>query len=152
MEQENMENEATEIIEDTEIIKETNPINTDLVSERLLKAEAKAQALALGVKPEKINYVLKLAELSPSLLNSQLEIDENGVSKAIKKVLADVPEFGQSSDSETITHFKGANPISSQVSKKEQYRAKIAEAKEKGKATDVIALKLKAFGEGIIIT
>ncbi len=56
-------------------------------------AEAKAQALALGVKPEKVTYLLKLADLDSVEVSEGGEVDQNALKGAIETVLKDLPEL-----------------------------------------------------------
>lgn len=65
----------------------------DLANQRLVAAEAKAQALALGVKPEKIAYLLRLADLSAADVDDKGTVNEKVVKQAIEAVLKDLPEL-----------------------------------------------------------
>ncbi|MDE5415491.1 capsid assembly scaffolding protein Gp46 family protein [Alkalihalobacterium chitinilyticum] len=63
-------------------------------SEKLVLAEAKVQALALGIEAKKLNYVLKLADLEvPELVTEEGEVYEKGVKMAIKAIVTDFPEL-----------------------------------------------------------
>lgn len=63
-------------------------------SEKLVCAEAKVQALALGIEAKKLSYVLKLADLDTAELVTETgEVDEKGVKTAIKAVVADFPDL-----------------------------------------------------------
>lgn len=79
--------------------KETNPAQDDSAEKiskanaRLVKAEAKAAAIAAGVKPEKIPYVVKLADLDGIDVDDDEGPDGDAIKKAIDKVLKDMPEF-----------------------------------------------------------
>jgi hypothetical protein len=59
---------------------------------RLVAAEAKAAASALGVKPERLDYAGKLADLDAAG-NDEGEVDRSVVAEAVKAVVADVPEL-----------------------------------------------------------
>lgn len=65
----------------------------DLANQRLVTAEAKAQALALGVKPEKIPHLLKLADLSAADVDDKGNVSEKVVKQALEAVLKDLPEL-----------------------------------------------------------
>lgn len=60
---------------------------------RLVKSEAKAAAIAAGVKPEKVPYVVKLADLDGIDVDDDDGPDSDAIKKAIDKVLKDMPEF-----------------------------------------------------------
>lgn len=62
-------------------------------NQRLIKAEAKVQAAALGVKPERIDYAIRLADLSGVEVGDDGEPDAKAVKAAIEAVLRDVPEL-----------------------------------------------------------
>lgn len=62
--------------------------------ELMVHAEAKVQALALGIEAKKLPYVLKLADLDiQELVDENGEVDEKGVENAIKTVVADFPDL-----------------------------------------------------------
>ena len=65
----------------------------DAANKRLVTAEAKVQATALGVKPERIAYVLKLADLSGADVDDKGNVSEKVVKQAIEAVLKDLPEL-----------------------------------------------------------
>lgn len=65
----------------------------EAANKRLVTAEAKVQAAALGVKPEKIAYVLKLADLSGADVDDKGNVSEKVVKQAIEAVLKDLPEL-----------------------------------------------------------
>lgn len=65
----------------------------DAANQRLITAEAKVQAAALGVNPEKIAYVLKLADLSGADVDDKGEVNAKAVKQAIEAVLKDLPEL-----------------------------------------------------------
>lgn len=59
----------------------------------LVKSEAKAAAIAVGVKPEKVPYVVKLADLDGIDVDEDDGPDTEAIKKAIDKVLKDMPEL-----------------------------------------------------------
>lgn len=61
-------------------------------NERILQAEVKAQATALGVKSERLPYLLKLADLSGVEFNEG-EPNTEQIQAALETVLNDFPEF-----------------------------------------------------------
>jgi len=60
---------------------------------RIIRAEAKVQALALGVKPERLDYVLKMVDLSPVKIGEDDEPDVEAIKKIIDAVLTEIPEL-----------------------------------------------------------
>ena len=66
---------------------------TEQANKRLVTAEAKVQAAALGVKPERIAHVLKLANLDSVKVDEHGNVDEAAAKAAIEAVLKDVPEL-----------------------------------------------------------
>lgn len=63
------------------------------IAERVLKeAEVKVQAVALGVKPERIPYLLRLIDMNEIEVDEG-KVDADTVKKAINKVLKDMPEL-----------------------------------------------------------
>ncbi|MDT8901161.1 hypothetical protein [Anaeroselena agilis] len=65
----------------------------EAANQRLVTAEAKVQAAALGVHPDKITHVLKLADLSGADVNDKGEVNVKVVKQAIEAVLKDLPEL-----------------------------------------------------------
>jgi hypothetical protein len=63
------------------------------VNKRLVATEAKAAAIAAGVKPEKVDYVVKLADLDGVDVDEDDGPDSEAINKAVNKVLKDMPEF-----------------------------------------------------------
>lgn len=62
-------------------------------NQRLLTAEAKIQASALGIKPDRLGYALKLADLSGIEVKDDGSIDTAAVKSAIETVLKTIPEL-----------------------------------------------------------
>lgn len=60
---------------------------------RLINAEARVQATALGIKPERITHALKLADLSDVTVDEQGNVDDKAIKKALEQVLKEVPEL-----------------------------------------------------------
>lgn len=61
-------------------------------NERLIKAEAKAVAAELGIKAERVNYLLKLADLDGIEVDDG-EVDAGVIKASIQKVVTDMPEL-----------------------------------------------------------
>src|SRR5690606_24567870 len=62
-------------------------------AQRLVQAEAKVVAVELGVKPDRIPYVLRLADLSSVDVGDDGVVDAKELRDAIEAVLRDVPEL-----------------------------------------------------------
>lgn len=60
---------------------------------RVIRAEAKAEALRQGVKSERLQHALKLADLSAVTFNEEGDPDSKAISAAIKAVIEDLPEL-----------------------------------------------------------
>jgi len=60
---------------------------------RTIKAEAKALAASLGVKPERINYAVRLADLSGIEVDDDGEPDTKAIKSALEQVTKDLPEL-----------------------------------------------------------
>lgn len=58
-----------------------------------LNSEARLEALNQSVKPERVNAVLKLAELSEISVSDEFEVDSPAINAAIAAVLEEYPEF-----------------------------------------------------------
>jgi Membrane protein involved in colicin uptake len=64
----------------------------EAADQRIIKAELKVQAAALGVKPEKLAYVTKLADIS-GIDVTDGEPDAKAIKKAVEAVIKDLPEL-----------------------------------------------------------
>ena len=60
---------------------------------RAIKAEAKSLAASLGVKPERIDYAVRLADLSGVDVDDDGEPDTREIKLALEAVLKDLPEL-----------------------------------------------------------
>lgn len=65
----------------------------NLAAQRVIRAEAKLHAVALGIKPERADMALRLADLSGVELGDDGEPDAGAIKTALEKVLADLPEL-----------------------------------------------------------
>lgn len=68
------------------------------VNRRLVAAEAKTAAIAAGAKPDRADYVVRLADLSKVDVDEDDGPDTDAIKKAIDKVLKDMPEFKATPD------------------------------------------------------
>lgn len=66
---------------------------TEKANGRLVKADAKVAAVTAGVKGERVDAVLKLADLSDVEVSDDGDVDPKAVKKAIDAVLKEYPEF-----------------------------------------------------------
>lgn len=81
----------------TEEEAEENPSLPPAVAERLKAAEAQVAALKLGVPPERVGYITRLADTAD--LDPDAEDFAAKVAAAVKQVLTDIPELkGQNID------------------------------------------------------
>lgn len=79
---------------------------------RIIQAEAKAQALALGVRPERLEYALRLADLSEIEVGDDGEPDAAAIKTAIEKVLNDLPELrGAATPAKSGSEFQGGGTV-----------------------------------------
>jgi len=60
---------------------------------KIIKAEAKVQALAAGVKPERVDALLKLADISSVTIGDDGEPDAKTLKAAVEAALKEYPEF-----------------------------------------------------------
>lgn len=67
-------------------------VNT--AKQSLLQISARAAAAQLGVKAERLDYVLKLADLSGVEVGDDMQVDVGKVTAAVQSVLDAVPELG----------------------------------------------------------
>ena len=67
-------------------------VNT--AKQSLLQISARAAAAQLGVKAERLDYVLKLADLSGVEVGDDMQVDAGKVTAAVQSVLDAVPELG----------------------------------------------------------
>lgn len=108
----------------------------DRANRRIIAAEAKVIASDLGVKPERISYLLKLADLSSIDVDDNGEPDSKAIREAIEAVLKDLPELkGATSTPAAGTDFSG------QAGQSKSLDTQLREALEKGDIRTSIALK-----------
>jgi hypothetical protein len=66
---------------------------SDAANSRVIKAESRVIANELGVKADKLSYVLKLADLSNVTIGDDGEPNTAAIRTAIEAVLKDIPEL-----------------------------------------------------------
>ncbi|MCL5291288.1 MAG: DUF4355 domain-containing protein [Actinobacteria bacterium] len=113
----------------------------DKANQRLLEAEAKIQASALGVKVERLGFVLKLTDLSEIEVDEDGKIDSAVVKAAVEAVLTAVPEL----KGEQVAGTRGDNNPAG-GNQTPGIDEQIAEAEKKGDHMAAIALKNQKFG------
>lgn len=62
-------------------------------NQKLVQSEAKSVALSLGVKPDRVAYAVRMADLSKIDVDDELGVDGEALKKAIEQVLKDIPEL-----------------------------------------------------------
>ena len=65
----------------------------DEANNRVKMAEAKAVAASLGIKPERVQYAVKLADLSDVDVSEDGEPDTEAIKAAVEQVTKDIPEL-----------------------------------------------------------
>ena len=89
---------------------------------RIIQAEAKAQSLALGVRPERLEYVLRLADLSEVEVGDDGEPDVAAIKAALEKVLNDLPELrGATAPAKSGSEFQGGGTVDRNPWSKEHF-------------------------------
>lgn len=89
---------------------------------RIVQAEAKAQALALGVRPERLEYALRLADLSEVEVGDDGEPDAAAIKAALEKVLNDLPELrGATAPAKSGSEFQGGGTVDRNPWSKEHF-------------------------------
>ncbi len=77
---------------------------------RLVRVEAKEQAIALGVRVDRSDYAIRLADLSKVEVDENGQVDETAVREALEQILNDFPELKVASSSEDGHGFKLGSP------------------------------------------
>lgn len=98
----------------------------------LVRASAQAAAVQLGVRPERVDYALKLANLSGVEVGEDMAVDGDAVAAALKKVLDDLPELAGA-----VTSTPAANPAGGTIS--------AIETHERGTVTERVGNKLTTY-------
>lgn len=109
---------------------------------RAITAEARVQALTLGVKPERVAAALKLADLADVTVDDNGEPDTDAINKAVLAMLGEYPEFKTATASGNVGG--GSNPASGggkEPTLAEQYAA----AQKAGNVPLMVALNRQMF-------
>lgn len=92
---------------DTDAVKQQAEKQIAAANRKLVQAEAKAVALSLGVKPERVGYAVRMADLGKVDVDDELGADTGAIKKAMDQVLKDIPELkGSQTDSKNAPGFK----------------------------------------------
>ena len=83
---------------------------TSAANQRAIRSEAKLYALSAGVKAERIDTALRLADLTAVTVGDDGEPNAAAIKIAIDKVLADVPELKGEAGGKGGTDLSGSNP------------------------------------------
>lgn len=81
----------------------------EAANKKIVTAEAKAAAIELGVKPEKVKYLLKLADLNDIDIDDEGEVDAKTLQAALNEVLNDMPELKGTVQSKGGGDFNNGN-------------------------------------------
>lgn len=96
-------------------------------NQKLVQAEAKAVALTLGVKADRVAYAVRMADLSKIDVDDELGVDSEAVKKAMEQVLKDIPELKPTEDQKKGSGFKiGADGDQSGQDKKTSLKDAVA--------------------------
>lgn len=85
----------------------------DKANTRIVRAEAKAQAASLGVKAEKLPYVIKLADLDGIDVDDEGEADIEAIRASVTQVLTDLPELVATPEPEATPEARRRAPDAS---------------------------------------
>lgn len=88
---------------------QTANVRINAAKQSLLQMSARSAATQLGVKPERLDFVLKLADLSGVDIGDDMQVDADKVTAAVQSVLDVIPELKTASAPPTTP---AANPAS----------------------------------------
>lgn len=71
-----------------------------------VRAEAMLQALNMSIRPDRVDHVIRLADLAAISIDDRGEPDKNAVRGALEAVVSSTPEFKVSADNERTQGFK----------------------------------------------
>lgn len=111
----------------------------DAANKRAIQAEAKVQAAALGIRPERIAHALRLADLSGVDVDDAGEPDAKTIKTALESVVKDLPELKGSGAGRNGGEFSGGDH------QPENLDDKIREAEKAGDLRLARSLKLQKF-------
>lgn len=116
---ENMEKSKTDLERAVEAAqKATHERDSALkyANDLLRKSEAKVQALNLGVKPERIDFLLKLADLTAIEVNDGV-VDSLAVKSSLESIVKDFPELKAAAQYQPQAQPKGGQDFSTAAQK-----------------------------------
>jgi len=93
-------------------------------NKRIITAEAKALAVTLGVKPDRVPYLLRMADIDGVDISEDGAVDEKKLKAALEKVLSDIPEL---KTAEKKPGYKAPNPSGGQAEDKGTFADAIRE-------------------------
>ena len=70
--------------------------------------EAKLKAYDIGIKPDRINHFLKLADLSEVSIDDQGKVDENELQSVLTALVDELPEFKSGGTSKAGSNYEDA--------------------------------------------
>lgn len=116
-------------------------------NQRIIAAEAKVQAVALGVKPERVAYALKLADLSEVEVGDNGDPDTAAIKTAIEAVLNDLPELrGSVAPPKSGSEFQGGQGTDKNPWSKEHFN--LTEQGRIMKENPELAVRLRKEAKG----
>jgi len=136
--------ELDERIAELELECETQRKSLDETRRKLLGAEVGRRAALMGVAPERVQYILRLAALD-DVFDSAGELDGEALGVAIDEVLGEIPELRGGRGGGAF------NPRGVALTKAEEYRRQISDANAKGDLLAVVSLKRKARKMGMSV-
>jgi hypothetical protein len=111
---EGLEKDKTELQKAQELAAKASKERDELISSLNHKAkvsELKLQALSMGIKPDRVDYVLKLVD-ADGLEVKDGQVDAKAVESALNKVIKDFPELkGVVGSSKAGQDFSQGNPV-----------------------------------------
>lgn len=85
---------------------------TERANRRAISAEAQVQALAAGIRPDRVAAAIRLADLSAIECDDEGEPDVEAIKTSIQAILKDYPEWAVSAGGDGKGVGSGANPAS----------------------------------------
>lgn len=85
--------DAERVAAEAKTANETAAATVKAANGRLVKAEAKAAALGMGVATERLAHVLRIADLSSVDVDDEGEVDVEAIKLALSTVKKDIPEL-----------------------------------------------------------
>src|ERR1035437_8273140 len=113
----------------------------DKANSRVINAEAKVQAVDLGVRPDRIGAALRLADLADVTIGDDGEPDSKAIAKAVAEVVTQFPEWKVGA---TTSVGGGSNPANAGAGKGTTIDERYEAAEKSGNILQMIALKRMA--------